>query len=192
MPRPLPYILALLLGAGAALLVACGGGTKGGIPSARAADLKTEIEDVQQAVDDGRCPDVAGQLRQVDSAIAKLPASVDARLSQRLRDASGGLHRYAATECRNHGTQTTTPTQTTETTTTQTAPPPPPPTTTPTSTTPPTTTTPTTTTVQPPPPPPVQPPPPPVAPPVQPTPPPPSPTSGGTPGGGATPEVGPP
>ncbi|MEY2441793.1 MAG: hypothetical protein QOJ46_1219 [bacterium] len=192
MRRPLPYLVALLLGAGAALLVSCGGGTKGGIPSARAADLKSEIEDVQQAVDDGRCQDIPGQLRQVDTAIDKLPASVDERLHQRLRDASDGLHRYAATECSNHGTPTQT--QTTAPTSTQTAPPPPtqtqPPQTT--TTTPSTTTTPPTTTVTPSPPPPVPlPPPPPPVQPVVPPPPPPSPT-GGTPGGGATPEVGPP
>ncbi len=188
MPRRLPYLLALLLGAAAALLVACGGGTKGGIPSASAGDLKSQIEDVQQAVEDGRCDDVPGQLRQVDDGIDDLPASVDDRLRERLRDAGEGLHRVALEECNERETQT----QTTETTETQTTAPPtqttPPETTTAppeTTTTPPETTTVVPPVVPPPPPPPVV--PPPVSPPVPPASPP-APPPAGTPGGGATPE----
>ena len=65
--RTLPYLLALTFGAATALLAACGGGgTKDGIPAASAGELKSQIEDVKQAVDDGRCSDVRGQLRQVD------------------------------------------------------------------------------------------------------------------------------
>jgi outer membrane biosynthesis protein TonB len=197
-PRPLPYLLALVLGVGAALLVACGGGTKGGIPSASAGDLKSQIEDVQQAVEDGRCEDVSGQLRQVDEGIDRLPASVDDRLRTSLRDASEALRRAAVSECADRETTTTTqPTQTqtqpTQTQTpTQTVPPE-------TSTAPPeTTTTPPPTAVPPPPPPPQTvpppppPPPPPVVPPAEPPVSPPVPPPGGTPGGGATPEVGPP
>jgi len=191
-PRPLPYLLALLLGVGSALLVACGGGTKGGIPPASADSLKSEIQDVQEAVEDGRCDAISGQLRQVDDRIDKLPSSVDERLRQRLRDASDGLRRLAATECSEREAETT-QTQTTETTETQTTETPE------AETTPPeTTTAPPETTTQPPPTtvvPPVAPPPPPVAPPVAPPVPPPveppGPPPGGTPGGGATPEVGP-
>jgi outer membrane biosynthesis protein TonB len=186
-PRPVRYLLALALGVGAALLVACGAATKGGIPSASAGDLKSQIEDVRQAVDDGRCEDVSGQLRQVDDSIDDLPATVDERLRQSLRDASNTLRRTAVSEC-SEG-ETTTATTTTETATqpvqtqTQTVPPE-------TATVPPETTT-TPPTAVPPPPPPVVPPetvapvPPPVEPPVAPPP-------AGTPGGGATPEVGPP
>jgi outer membrane biosynthesis protein TonB len=184
MPR-LPYLLALALGACAALLVACGAGTKGGIPSASAGNLKSELEDVQQAVENGRCKDVTGQLRQVDDDIDKLPGSVDERLRQRLRDASDGLHRLAGTECSARATQTQT--QTTAPTQTQTPPPTATQTTEPTTTSPPpTTTTPPTTTVTPVPPPVAPPVPPPVAPAE-----PPAPAPGGTPGGGATPEVDP-
>ncbi len=187
MPRPLPYLVALLLGVGAALLVACGGGTTGGIPAASAGDLKSQIEDVQQAVEDGRCDDITGQLRQVDDGIDELPGTVDERLQQRLRDASDGLHRIAVTECEERETQTT-ETTTTETdpettttppTETQTAPPE-------TTTAPPQTTTTPPTAVPPPVPPPVVPPvPPPVVPPAEPPPSPPP----ETPGGGAVPEV---
>ena len=187
MPRLLPALLALLLGVGAALLVACGGGTKGGLPAASAGDLKSEFEDIQQAVDDGRCDDVPGQLRQVDERIDELPGTVDERLQQRLRDASEGLHGLAADECNDREATTTTPTQT-QTTETQEAPPetqtaPPPTTTAPpqTATTPPTV-------VPPPVPPPVA---PPVSPPIDPAEPPAPPPGGapGSPSGGATPEV---
>jgi cell division protein FtsN len=188
-PRPLPYLLALLLGIGAALLVACGGGTKNGIPAAIAGDLKSQFEDVQQAVEDGRCEDVSGQLRQVDDGIDDLPSTVDERLRQSLRDASDTLRRTAVTECTDAESSTTettttetTPAQTTQTQTQTVAPP--------TTTTPPETTTtappPTAVPPPPPPPPPVETTPPPVPPAEPPVPPP-----AGTPGGGATPEVGP-
>jgi hypothetical protein len=184
--RALTRLLALLLGAGAALLVACGGGgTKGGLPAASAGNLKSQIEDVQQAVDDGRCEDVAGQLRQVDTDVDELPASVDERLRRSLRDAGDKLRQTAVRECSDRETTTTPPATTTQTQTqptetrtqtvapeTTTAPPP-------------TTTTPPTATVPPPPPQTT------TTPPVPPAEPP-APPPGGTPGGGATPEVGPP
>jgi TolA-binding protein len=175
MRHPLPHLLALLLGAGAALLVACGGGTKGGIPAASAGELKSQIADVQQAVDDGRCEDVSGQLRQVDESIDALPATVDERLRQSLRDASDRLHKSSLEECKvqTETTQTqTVPAQTVPTVTqtvptvTQTVP-------AQTTTTPPPATTATVPTTTSPP-----------APPAEPPAPPP-----GTPGGGASPEV---
>ena len=114
--RTLPYLLALTLGASAALLAACGGGgTKDGIPAASAGELKSQIEDVKQAVDDGRCSDVRGQLRQVDSGIDDLPGSVEPTLVSALRDGAEKLRSSAVDECDpDAGTQTT------ETTTTET------------------------------------------------------------------------
>ena len=121
----LPYVLALLLGPSTALLAACGGGgTKSGIPSASAGELKSQITDVGQAVDDGRCTDVAGQLKQVDQAIEELPKTTDDQLVNALRDGSTRLRRRAIDECDpNAGTDTTT-TETTpaDTTTTETLP----------------------------------------------------------------------
>ena len=148
--RTLPYLLALTLGAATALLAACGGGgTKDGIPAASAGELKSQIEDVKQAVDDGRCSDVTGQLRQVDEGIDSLPGSVDRTLVSALRSGADKLRASAVDECDpDAGTQTTqttttattptatVPTQTTteptftETTPTVTTPPPPPVTTT--------------------------------------------------------------
>ena len=91
MRRALPHAVALLLGAGAAVLIACGGSTKGGIPAASAGELKSQIEDVLQAVDGGRCDELDGQLRQVDEGIEALPATVDQRLRQSLADAGEWL-----------------------------------------------------------------------------------------------------
>jgi hypothetical protein len=171
-----------------ALLAACGGGgTKSGIPSASAGELKSQITDVGQAVDGGRCDEVQGQLRQVDQGIDELPATTDRQLVSALRDGADKLRRVAVADCETgNGTDTTTteapPTQT-ETTE---APP---------ADTAPTDTTPTDTTEEPPadttptPPPATTPTPQPVTPPPV-TPPPPVPPPV-TPGGGVTPEVGP-
>ena len=178
--RLYPHVLALALGAGAALLVACGGTTKGGIPSASAGDLKSQIEDVQQAVDGGRCDEVSGQLRQVDDGIDELPATVDERLTQALRDASDKLRASAISQCNEpEETETVTEPEPAETQT-ETVPPE-------TATVPPeTATTPPETTPTPPettpaPVPPAEPPPPAETPPPPPQ---------GTPGGGARPETG--
>jgi hypothetical protein len=185
--RGLPYVLALLLGMSTALLAACGaGGTKSGIPSASAGELKSQITDVGQAVEGGRCDEVEGQLKQVDEGIDQLPETTDDELVSALRDGADRLRSVSVEECdEDAGTATTT----TETTPAQTD----------TVQTPPTDTQPTdevpgedtedTTTPAPPPPPtggtpPVTPPPPP---PVTPTPPQPQPPV--TPGGGVTPVI---
>ena len=180
--RTLPYLLALTFGASTALLTACGGGgTKDGIPAASAGELKSQIEDVQQAVDAGRCSDVRGQLRQVDTGIDDLPGSVDPTLVSALRDGADRLRSNAVDECDpDAGTQTET--TTTETTPTQTN-------TVPDTTTEPTVTetTPTETTpVEPPPPPATTTTPAPPAPEPPPDTPPPPPIS---PGGGVTPDI---
>jgi len=181
--RGLPYALALLLGISAALLAACGGasGTKSGIPSASAGELKSQITDVGQAVDSERCDEVPGQLRQVDEGINQLPKTTDDELVSALRDGADRLRRVAIDECDpDNGTQTTTTqTDTTETVPEEPAPTDPvpdEPTEEPTQTIPPVTA---------PTPPPVT-PPPVTPPPVTPTPPTPPPVS---PGGGVTPEI---
>ena len=189
--RPLTHLLALLLCIAAALLAACGG-TSDGVPSANAGDLKSQLEDVQQAVDSGRCSDVYGQLKQVDERIDDLPPSTDAQLVRSLRDGADRLRSVAIEQCDATPAQTTTETTTTETDTTTTetdaTTTPTDTTTTPTTTTttPTTPTTPTTTTPVPPPvpePPAPQPPPPAPAPAPAPAPPP------GTPGGGVEPDI---
>ncbi|MEJ7797736.1 MAG: hypothetical protein WKF42_04485 [Solirubrobacteraceae bacterium] len=176
MRRLLPLTIALLLGVGSALLVACGASTQGGIPAASAGELKSQISDVREAVDGGRCDDVDGQLRQVDNAIEELPSTVDERLRQSLSDAGDTLRRAARDEC-DEATETTE----TETLPTETQPEPPQ-----TATEPETQPEPPQTEPPPPPPPPAEttplPPPPPITPPVppaEPSNPPPAPPSGG-------------
>jgi hypothetical protein len=175
-------VLALLLGVAAALLAACGG-TSDGIPSANAGDLKSQIEDVQQAVDSGRCSDVDGQLKQVDEQIDDLPPSTDTQLVRTLREGADKLRSLAIDECDATPAQTTTETTPTETETDTTP--------TETDTTPADTTTmPADTTTIPPTPTTTAPVPPPVPEPPAPQPPPPaSPPPPGTPGGGVQPEI---
>ena len=181
--RGLVIALALLLGMSTAVLAACGGGgTKSGVPSASAGELKSQITDVGQAVDDGRCDDVPGQLKQVDEGIDQLPETTDRQLVSALRDGAEHLRSTALEECEEAET-TTTETTPEETTTTEPPPEEEPTEPEPTETTP----TPTTTAPTPPPPPtggtPVE---PPAPPPVDPNPQPQPPVS---PGGGVTPEI---
>lgn len=123
--RRLPHLLALALGAGAALLAACGQSTAGGLPAADADALKSQIEDVRQAVDGGRCSDVPGQLGQVDAAVDELPGSTDENLRRALRDGAERLRTVAVEECAadddDDEPAQTTPTQT-ETAPTETVP----------------------------------------------------------------------
>ena len=151
--RALPYLLAAVLGVGAALLAACGSSTSGGVPQGDASVLKGQLEDVRQRVADGQCDGLSAQLRDVDTAIDGLPRSVDARLVSALRRGSDRLQRTAVADCNLNNTPTQTETTTTPTET-ETATTPPETTTTPpeTTTTPPqTTTTPPATTTTPPP-----------------------------------------
>ena len=117
-PRTLPYLLALLLGIGAALLAACGQSAQGGIPAADAAQLKRQLDDVRDRVADGRCEQIEDMLREVAIRIDTLPRSVDVRLVRALRDGADRLQRRAVQDCNANSV----PTQTTPTVT-ETAPP---------------------------------------------------------------------
>jgi hypothetical protein len=188
MRRAVPYLVAALLGVGAALLAACGSSTSGGVPAGDAAVLKGQLEDVRQRVADGQCDGLSSQLRDVDSAIDGLPQSVDARLVSALRRGSDRLQGTAVSDCnasrlKAQAKTTTTPTLTdTAPTQTDTTTVPTDTTTTPTATTPPATTPPDTTTLVPEPPPAPEPPPTP-----EPAPVPPPPVVG--PGGGTPPRI---
>ena len=109
----LPYLLAAVLGVGAALLAACGASTSGGVPQGDASVLKGQLEDVRQRVADGQCSGLSAQLRDVDSAIDGLPRSVDARLVSALRRGSDRLQRTAIADCNLNNTPTQTETTTT-------------------------------------------------------------------------------
>jgi cell division protein FtsN len=136
--RPaLPFLLALVLGVSAALLVACGSSAsdrKKLIPPRSADRLKTALSDVRSAVDSGNCTSAERAIARARGVLVNLPSAVDAQLVARLRQGIDNLQKIAPNECKQH--QTTSTATTTQTTT--------PPATTPTTATTDTTTTPTT------------------------------------------------
>src|ERR1700678_1597443 len=137
--------LAGLLGASAALLVACGSPGKGPIPTPHAGALQSDFEAVAQAAEsgEGSCTATEAAIEKTESDFAALPATVDAGLRKTLSVGIANLHHRALALCAQQFPQVTSTTKTsaptTITTSTQTTP-----TTTPTHTE--TTTTPTTTT----------------------------------------------
>jgi cell division septation protein DedD len=147
--RLIRLLCAGLLGAGAALLVACGSSGKGLIPTANAGPLQSDFEAVAQAAQngDGSCTATEAALAKTGQDFAALPTTINRGLSKTLSEGISNLRRRALTLCAQPHPQatsstsaptTTTSTQTTPTTTTTTP-------TTPTQTVP-TTTTPTSTT----------------------------------------------
>jgi len=134
------FLASGLLGAGAALLAACGGSGKL-IPVANSEPLQKDFEEVARAAESGHgtCSGTEATIRKAEADYRALPASLDSGLRRRLREGIDKLRVDALELCVQPGTSTqatTTqpPTTTTAPTTTQTTP------TTPTTTTPPTTT----------------------------------------------------
>ena len=143
-PRLVVFLLAFALGAGAAGLAACGGGSsKALIPGSDAGPLRDDFDRVASAVDSGDCPGSERALARAQSDLDSLPARVSVRLRRRIQQGINTLRNQAAQECLANQTQTettaTTQTETTTTTPTVTTPPTTP--TIPTTTTPPPTTT---------------------------------------------------
>jgi hypothetical protein len=128
--------LAALLGAAAAVLVACGSSGNGLIPPAQAGPLQVDIEAVEKAAEEGNgdCTATEAALLRTDQDYAALPLSVNSTLRGKLRIGIDNLHKVAREACSQPLARTvqTTPAKTT------------PPLTTPTTPTPKTTTTPTT------------------------------------------------
>lgn len=133
--KPLPYLLAFVLGLAAAALAACGAKENPAmIPAANAQELKADLGAVLAAVDSRNCGDADRAIRQARSDLLALPAGTSKRLRARLQEGVDRLARQAADECQ----QRTTDTTATETTATDTTPPAPEPApTVPTATTPP-------------------------------------------------------
>jgi hypothetical protein len=123
-PRaPLPHLVALLLGVGAATAVGCGDRSNL-IPASKADDLTQQLADIKAHMDQGECDGITGDVRQFRTAVTSLPGTVDRELRQRLREGADALQAKAADQCaqvRAGQTQTeTTDTTTTETDTTPT------------------------------------------------------------------------
>ena len=134
--------LAFVLGAAAAVLVACGGSNKKLLPAVSADRLKNDLADIRQAIDQQDCSGASQGLSAFERDLQRIPPSVDRRLRQRLNEGAVRLADRVPIDCRAPTTSTTTvPTTTTTTPTTTTTTTPTTTTTTPTTTTPPTTTT---------------------------------------------------
>jgi hypothetical protein len=129
----LRVVLALALGATAALLVACGSSGKGLIPATAGGPLQSDIEAVEHAAEagNGNCSGTEAALLKTDQDYAALPSTLDSGLRSNIRQGVENLRKVAKEACAQPLVQTTTTTtpKTTSTPTTTT-------TTTPTTTTP--------------------------------------------------------
>jgi cell division septation protein DedD len=122
--RLLPLLAALLLGAGAALLVACGGSeTRGGIPSGAAQQMDADLAAVGRETAAGECDAAERALTRVRGDIVELPSSVDDQLVEQLTRGADNLATRVPLECeQNAQDETPTDTTPTETTPTETTP----------------------------------------------------------------------
>jgi hypothetical protein len=132
--QALPFLLAFVLGLGAAGLTACGDKENPAmIPADNASELNGHLDDVLNAIESENCGDATQAVAQVKADLESLPSGTSQRLLSRLQEGTTALEKQAAKECQGTETATTaTPTATAETVTTETV-------TTPTATTPPTT-----------------------------------------------------
>jgi len=122
--RLLPQLAALLLGAAAAYLVACGGNDNL-IPASDASRVENALDEVQADFRAGRCQQAEAAVAKAKGALLNLPGSVDSRLRDRLEAGVAKLAEQVPATCGQAQTQTQeTPTQTqqtqTDTTTTDT------------------------------------------------------------------------
>jgi hypothetical protein len=124
--RLLPAFTALLLGAGTAVLVACG--SDGRIPSGDASSLESALNQVAADFRAGHCTAAAQAVAKAQNDLLDLPNSVDSKLRDRLQAGISNLRKRVPATCDQAQTQTqetqpdttTTDTTTTETTTTET------------------------------------------------------------------------
>jgi hypothetical protein len=118
-PRaPLPHLVALLLGVGAAVAVGCGDRSNL-IPASRADALTQQLADIKSRIAQGDCDGITDDVRKFRASVTGLSSSVDRGLRQRLREGADSLLDHASDDCaavRVGQTQT----QTTDTTTTET------------------------------------------------------------------------
>ena len=127
--RLLPQLAALLLGAAAAYLVACGG-DENLIPPSDASRVENALNEVAADYRAGRCQAAEAALAKARGALLNLPGSVDERLRDRLRAGIANLGERVPATCGQTQTQqpetqtetqeTQTETQTTDTETTDT------------------------------------------------------------------------
>jgi hypothetical protein len=113
--RLLPLLAALLLGAAAAYLVACGDNDNL-IPASDASRVENALNEVQADFRAGRCQDAEAAVAKAKGALLNLPESVDSRLRDRLEAGVAKLAEEIPATCGQAQTQTQeTQTQTQET-----------------------------------------------------------------------------
>ena len=118
--RLLPQLAALLLGAAAAYLVACGGNDNL-IPASDASRVENALNEVQADFRAGRCQEAEAAVARAKGALLNLPDSVDSRLRDRLNAGLAKLSQEVPATCGQAQTQTQeTQTQETQTDTTTT------------------------------------------------------------------------
>jgi outer membrane biosynthesis protein TonB len=126
-PRPpLHLVLALVLGLLCSFAVACGSDEEGLLSSARAENLKEDLDAIDEAVAAGRCNAVEGRLNSLRAEIEDLPQGTDRRLRERLESGLANIETQAPEECAAGETDTqpeTTPETTPETVPPETVPP---------------------------------------------------------------------
>jgi outer membrane biosynthesis protein TonB len=97
MARPSAFLIALALGAAAALgLVACGGGGNGDLlPGGTAGEINANLDQVEQLASEGDCAG-AGEAAQAVSSQVEALGGVDAKLKQALSEGATRLNEVVA------------------------------------------------------------------------------------------------
>jgi hypothetical protein len=108
--RPLPYLVALILGVAAAVAVGCGDRSNL-IPSSDAAALKAQLSQIKADVDAGNCTGLDGKLQQVHDDATNLPGKIDRGLRSRINDGVQALQQTAPDDCATAAESTQTETQ---------------------------------------------------------------------------------
>jgi hypothetical protein len=102
--RLLSPLLALLLGAAAAYLVACGDDNL--IPASDASRVQNALDEVEADYRAGKCQAAEAAVAKAKGALLNLPDSVDARLRERLRSGVAKLGERVPATCGQSQTQT--------------------------------------------------------------------------------------
>ena len=126
MPRLILLLLSLMLGAGCAVLISCGGSDvpeEAQIPATNAEQMLAELDRARAAFDAGDCAEVEESAVQVQESAENLADTLDPEIKDGIDQGAARLAELATTapECEEQTTTTTTEPERTEPTTTTTA-----------------------------------------------------------------------
>lgn len=119
--RLLRATLAGVLGACAALVVACGD-SNGLLAQNDASSLSSQLDSISEAVDGGHCATARRLSQDLENAVINLPGDVDRRVLTDLQQGARTVGAQSQVACQNPKTDTTTTETETTTTETQTIP----------------------------------------------------------------------